>query len=105
MVSAMSDPMKKLDALILKLKWEKDDRRQNGRLKQARRLRIVCNNGAGTVSGMLIDLSTSGARLRAMSDTDIPDEIGLELEQGLVIPCKIVYRNDADLGVKFILPS
>ena len=101
----MTYAAKKLDVLISQLKWEKDDRRHSGRLKQARRLRIVCNDGAETISGMLIDLSKCGARLRAMSDTEIPDELGLELEEGLVVPCKVVYRNDADIGVEFILPS
>ena len=99
----MSDPMKNLDAFIARRKCEESNRRQTRRIKAAKQLRIVPNDGSEAIFGVLIDLSKSGARLRPMINKDIPDEFDLELEAGLSVPCKVVYRNDGAIGVKFIL--
>ena len=98
----MNDPMQNFDALIARLKWEKNDRRQNARLKAARRLRIICSGGAGTVSGMLIDLSKSGARLRPLGSRNLPSAFALQLQPDLVVPCEVVYQHDGYVGVKFL---
>lgn len=97
--------MKNLDVFIARRNREESNHRQTGRIRAARQLRIVPNDGAEVIFGVLINLSKSGARLRPMVGKDIPDEFDLELEAGLRVPCKVVYRNDGAIGVKFILPS
>ena len=101
----MPSPIEKIDSLITSLRSPGGDRRRSRRLKQTRRIRIVCHDGAETYSAILIDISAGGARLRVMSDADIPDAFGVELEQGLVVPCRATYRKDSTFGVEFILPT
>ena len=101
MYLSMNDPMQNLDALIARLKWEKNDRRRDTRLKAARRLRITYPGCTKAVFGMLIDLSRSGARLRPIGSKDLPSEFSLELQPNLIVPCKIVHQYDGHIGVKF----
>ena len=97
----MDDPIQNLDAFIARLKSERKDRRQNARLKTARRIRIIFPGGAGAVSAMLVDLSKSGARLRVLGSKSLPSAFALELERDLIVPCEVVHQHDGHVGVKF----
>lgn len=101
----MNDPMQNLNALIAQLTWEKNDRRRDARLKAASRLRIIFPGGTRSVSGILIDLSKSGARLRPLASQELPCEFALELQHDLIVPCKVVYQKDGHVGVKFLKRS
>jgi c-di-GMP-binding flagellar brake protein YcgR len=97
----MEDPIKRLDYAIAVLKGERENRRQDARVKTIRRCRIIFGEQAKAMRGFLIDLSKSGARLRPADATNLPDGFKLEIEHDLKIGCKVVHRCDNELGVSF----
>ena len=97
----MEDPIKRLDYAIAVLKGKRENRRQDARVKSIRRCRIIFGEQAEAMRGFLIDLSTSGARLRPGDATKLPDCFELEIEHDLKVGCKVMHRCDDELGVSF----
>ena len=47
------------------------------------------------------DISFLGARLAFGSDTDVPDEFELAIDQVPRRRCSVVWRSETEIGVKF----
>jgi hypothetical protein len=51
------------------------------------------------------DISASGARLRIDASQSAPDGFELIIElDGLEVPCRVVWRQDKEIGVSFTSP-
>ncbi|MEO1280350.1 MAG: PilZ domain-containing protein [Pseudomonadota bacterium] len=56
-----------------------------------------------TVPCMVKDISQSGVRIRALGNVNIPDQFVLTIDlDGLEADCEVVWRNDKELGARFI---
>jgi hypothetical protein len=55
------------------------------------------------VDGSLHDISATGARVRILTDRQVPQRIRLHDEQeGTTRDASVVWRKDRDLGLRFI---
>ncbi len=81
------------------------DKRRSQR--QALKYPAKIDIGSGMqVPCLLSDVSASGARLTLQSPGDIPEQFALLLaaEHGVQRECKVMWREENQLGVEFIKP-
>ncbi|MDH3702417.1 MAG: PilZ domain-containing protein [Alphaproteobacteria bacterium] len=97
----MTDPLSRLDDFISVLKGERDERRGDERIRSLRRCRLIYGEGA-TMRCFVVDLSESGARLRPEDAVSLPEQFDLQLEHNLTVQCKVIHRDDTELGVTFL---
>lgn len=82
--------------------WEQ---RRDHRRRVLKGATVAYNNRHCTISCMIRDISTGGARLSATSSVDIPDTFELIVElDGLEAECEVVWRYGKDIGVRFLSP-
>ncbi len=79
---------------------------QNSRVDLRRRVikkaTIAYNNRHITINCQVRDLTEDGARLRPQPGLAIPDHFELLIDlDALSVPCKVVWRDKNDIGVKF----
>ena len=68
-----------------------------------REVRIVTIDVAKLPSTfILLDVSQSGARLKASDMTGLPKEFYLMLREDLMKCCRVAWRNKTQAGVRFI---
>lgn len=68
-----------------------------------REVRIVTIDDAKLPSTfILLDVSQSGARLKASDMTGLPKEFYLMLREDLMKCCRVAWRNKTQAGVRFI---
>lgn len=83
-------------------KPETDDSRTSARRKYLRTGKIVYNHGTSIMDCAVFDLSTTGARLRPDDLSLVPDAFELQVADGPVFQCKVVHKEDGQLGVQFV---
>ncbi len=82
--------------------WEQ---RRDPRRRVLKGATVAYNNRHCTISCMIRDISSGGARLSATSSVDIPDTFELIVElDGLEAECEVVWRYGKDIGVRFLSP-
>lgn len=79
-----------------------DDRRKAERKRMLRRGRIVFRKGYGVIDCVLLDLSETGARLRAPGLLALPDQFELRIEHGPSYVVELAFRNLETVGVRFL---
>lgn len=99
----MADPLQNLDDLISVLKGDRSERRNHARVKALRRGRIVYGVEPNAMRCFIVDISTTGARLRPAETEDLPDSFELHLEHDLSLQCDVIFRSESELGVSFHL--
>jgi len=68
-----------------------------------REVRVVTIGDARLPSTfILLDISQSGARLKASDMTGLPKEFYLVLRENLMKCCRVAWRNKTQAGVRFI---
>jgi hypothetical protein len=97
----MDNQLKRLDYITAVFRGEREDCRDEVRVKTFWRCRIVFGEQAEVMRCFLIDLSKSGARLRPAEIPILPDRFDLEIEQDLRVSCEVVHRSHDELGVAF----
>jgi hypothetical protein len=79
--------------------------RRSKRIPKRNAARIVCSSGA-KIPCVLWDISAGGARLRAAHSNFLPNVFHLDQGQAAARrPCRVVWRNEGQLGVQFIEDS
>jgi len=73
------------------------DKRQYPRLELRRPVTVMI-----PARCMLSDISRRGARLSVEDTGSLPDRFVLELKDGLLQWCEVVWRTDTEVGVKYI---
>ena len=96
----MTDPLSRLDDFISVLKGERDERRGDERIRSLRRCRLIYGEDTA-MRCFVVDLSVSGARLRPEDVSLLPEKFDLQLEHNLTVRCKVVHRDETELGVTF----
>ena len=82
--------------------WEQ---RRDPRRRVLKGATVAYNNRHCTISCMIRDISSGGARLSATSSVDIPDTFELIVElDGIEAECEVVWRYGKDIGVRFLSP-
>ena len=99
----MVSPLNKLDDLISVLKGDRDERRQNARIKALKRTRIVHGDENQGMRCFICDISATGARLRPADADAVPDRFLLQVEHDLSVICDVRYRSADEIGVSFDL--
>lgn len=80
-----------------------DDARIAPRRRMLKSGKIAYNDRYVTIGCTVRDISATGARLRVEGSVTAPDSFELLIAlDGLEANCQVVWRRDADIGVKFI---
>lgn len=64
-------------------------------------VRLVFNQGRSTMSGLLRDISETGARVSVENSLVIPDEVILLFQDGSRKNCRVARRELRELGLHF----
>ena len=80
-----------------------DERRRPPPRKRTFKSGTIVFNRAGGITGIVRNVSESGAMLEVESVLDIPDEFTLVIEvDHFKRACRVVWRRPTRLGVEFI---
>ncbi|MBA3324380.1 MAG: PilZ domain-containing protein [Rhodobacteraceae bacterium] len=78
------------------------ERRKIERKCVLRRARIVFRKGHSVIDCVLLDLSASGARLRASGLIALPERFELRIENGPSHAVEVAFRDFETTGVRFL---
>lgn len=78
-----------------------DERRRNERREIAHTVHIVTGLGAALKCRMA-DVSETGARIAVSDPKAAPQEFLIELDKGLMRWCRVMWRSQHEIGIKFI---
>ena len=81
-----------------------EDRRASQRRRLIRWGRAIFRNGNCIASCVILDISEGGARIRPLDAAYLPEEFILELRDGEVRRCELVWREGEVIGVRFVAP-
>lgn len=82
---------------------EPAERRATVRRRVVRAAEIVLDDQAGSVSCVLVDISTKGARLRVPAEVILPDTFQIEVAAlSLGSRCRLRWRRGGEIGVEFL---
>jgi hypothetical protein len=79
------------------------EKRQNVRRKIAHDVFMETGLGPPLKCSML-DVSEFGARIKAEVPSAAPQEFLIHLHDGLTRWCRVMWRSDTEIGIKFIQP-
>ena len=89
-------------ALTSDVEAEAAERRSAERRRMVRAAEITIPGEAGVVSCVLVDISTSGAKLRVPGDVRLPVSFQLAVAaMSLEVNCELRWRRGDDIGVEF----
>jgi hypothetical protein len=77
------------------------DKREKTRRELTRAIRAAAP-GKPPLACLLVDVSESGARLGFANPAAMPDEFALALADDMARWCRVMWRNDRQVGVKFV---
>ena len=81
--------------------WDGTERRAARRQRALKESRILFSNG-GAIDCTVRNISDLGAMLRVEQTVVVPEEFELLLaEEKRIIPARMVWRSDRELGVAF----
>lgn len=83
-------------------KSESNDGRSSARRKYLRTGTIVYNHGTSMMECAVFDLSETGARLRPVDLSLVPDTFELQVADGPTFKCEVIHRQEDQLGVQFV---
>ncbi len=75
------------------------ERRVHRRFRTLKSARIVCDD---PVDCVIVNLSYSGAAIKILQDKELPRQFILTLNSGPVRRCRLCWRHNDKIGVKFI---
>ena len=78
------------------------DGRTSARKKTLRKGTIVFNHRMSTAECAIFDLSDTGARLRPLDFTDLPDQFELRVLFGETYQCQVIHKSRDQIGVRFV---
>lgn len=79
------------------------DTRENARKKVLKGGTVAYSGRQVTLPCIVRDISSTGARLRIDSKTNVPDTFELLIElDGLEAPCQVMWRKGQEVGVAFV---
>ncbi|WEJ32532.1 PilZ domain-containing protein [Devosia sp. SD17-2] len=79
-----------------------EERRKSFRRRTLKGGKIVINSGYSTFDCSVRNLSDEGAKLIIAGIIGIPDHFDLEMDDGKRLSCEVIWRTEAELGVKFL---
>ena len=79
-----------------------DERRRQRRSRLLQRGTIVFRDGCCTRCCVVLDLSSTGAKLKLAALIGLPDRFELRLDNGLVRLAEVVHRAAGSMGIRFI---
>ena len=62
---------------------------------------IVRDDGETITECVIDNISEEGAKLRCQSSIGFPDRFKLCLSDGTTLPCRVTWRSEETIGVKF----
>ena len=77
------------------------DRREVPRNRALKGAKIVFNDGSSVLSCVVRDLSEKGARLKIDTVIGVPDRFSLQIMNGDIRPCHLIWQANRELGVVF----
>ena len=107
MANPMAQPEHQYDSTAADLDNQSGDweNRRDPRRRVLKGATVAYNNRHCTISCMIRDISSGGARLSSTSSVDVPDTFELIVEvDGLEAECEVVWRYGKDIGVRFLSP-
>jgi hypothetical protein len=78
-----------------------EERRNAARAKTLRTGLIIYDDGRCTMSCMILELSSTGAKLRPQDPIWLPDHFGLRLPDGTRRHCDVVRKDRTDVAVRY----
>jgi len=78
-----------------------DDRRQSSREGRLVSGTIVYNGNADIMICIVLNISDGGAKLRPADALHCPDRFSLKVAGQPARDCKVVWRRESQIGVKF----
>ncbi|MEX2408909.1 MAG: PilZ domain-containing protein, partial [Rhodovibrionaceae bacterium] len=78
------------------------DRRGAPRKRTLQKGELFYLNSGAAVECVVLDVSASGARLRPVDVLSCPGHFRLRGPDGALRACEVVWRNDSELGVRFL---
>lgn len=87
---------------IFDIKQVASERRKHPRIEVLNPAKIIMPDCETPMVCMVIDWSLGGARLRPYNPDRCPDHFQLHTQDGGETNCKVVWRQDGQLGVKFL---
>jgi hypothetical protein len=83
------------------------ERRKSHRRQVSQFARIVSGDGSWSGPCMMLDVSSTGARLQVNDTRELPDEFVLVLSRNGRVRrrCRIVWRGEHLIGIHFSFPS
>jgi PilZ domain-containing protein len=76
--------------------------RKSPRERKDHVVRLELGGGAPSLSGVLSDLSATGARISLAAPYDMPTRFALVLPPSTRRLCRLVWQSQEDLGVEFL---
>ena len=77
--------------------------RGDERVRSFLRARILFNNNSSTIECTIKNISSSGAKIELSSGLSVPNEFDLDVPQkGRVYRARLMWRDSASLGVRFV---
>lgn len=85
------------------VKGSVNEYRHNPRRRTLKAAVASFNQGHATVRCRVVDISQTGCRLATEGTVSIPDTFQLDIElDGLRADCEVVWRNNEQLGARFV---
>lgn len=78
------------------------NRRQAERRRKIQQAEIVFNGSHCVMSGTILDISESGAKIRPADVVNAPSKFELRVKYGPTFLCEVVRRSGLYLGVRFV---
>ena len=77
------------------------EQRKHVRFLTVKSGQLIWNAGQSELECVILDLSSTGACVRASSTVQIPDELYLTIETGHTVRCRVAWRTRYRLGLSF----
>lgn len=78
-----------------------EERRTAARAKTLRTGLIIYDEGRCTMSCTILELSSTGAKLRPQDSVWLPESFGLRLPDGTRRHCEVVRKDRTDIAVRY----
>jgi len=86
---------------IFDIKEVASERRQHPRIEVLNPAKLIIAGHTDPMVCLVVDWCLGGARLRPYDPDRCPDHFMLHTQDGVESNCKVVWRRNGELGVKF----
>ena len=100
--NGFTKPLKHVFAMTPPDQPEENDGRTSARKKTLRTGTIIFNHRMTTTECAVFDLSNTGARLRPLDFSNIPDQFELRVLFGDTYQCHVIHKTRDQIGVRFV---